>query len=376
MPGPGATPASNLFVSTALRYATSVFPLAARELAQWRRRAAEIPDATLRRHALAALQKRGNMEGAALFGAFAPRRTRAEAVRALVAFQGAYNYLDALAEQPSDDPVANGRRLHQALIDALDPSEEARRALPDYYEHHPQHDDGGYLLGMVDACRNALAKLPSYAPLASNAQLAAKRPVGFQSLNLAAHQGGMEGFERWARLQTVPDSALEWWETAAACGSSLGVHALIGLAAEPSVDPRELPAIENAYFPWMSALNSLLDSVVDVAEDRREGQRNLLSYYPSYQHAAVRMGWLAARARRETRRLALAHGRQQRRRAQVVLTALAAFYLSAPTASSPPVRAVKSSVADALGPGMKPALVLLRGARALSRLRDARVVEA
>jgi tetraprenyl-beta-curcumene synthase len=361
-----------LFSSTALRYGTSVFPAATRELSSWSGRAEQIPDATLRRHAIAALRERGNMEGAALFGAFAPRSTRAAAVRALVAFQAAYNYLDALAEQRSDDPEANGRQLHQALLVALDPSEDARRAPhPDYYEHHPQRDDGGYLLGMVDACRSALAKLPSYALLASCAQAAATRPVGFQSLNLAVHGG----FERWARLQATPDSPLEWWETAAACGSSLGVHALIGLSAEPTVDPRELTAIENVYFPWISALHSLLDSVVDIAEDSREGQRNLLSYYPSPARAAVRMGWLAARAKREARGRALTEGGQQSHRAQVVLIAIAAFYLSAPSASSPPVRAIKSSVADAVGPGMKPALLLFRVARALSRLRDARVVE-
>jgi tetraprenyl-beta-curcumene synthase len=365
--------ARSLLISTGLRYGTSVLPVARRELSHWRNRAEEIPDATLRRHAIASLQKRGNMEGAALFGAFAPRATRAQAVRALVAFQAAYNYLDVLSEQRSDDPVANGRRLHEALLDALDPSERARRApRPNYYRHHPQHDDDGYLLDMVDACRGALAKLPAYTPLEAHARAAASRPVAFQSLNLAMHQGEAGGLERWARVQAPPDSALEWWETAAACGSSLAVHALIGLAAEPRVDAGELPAIEQAYFPSMSALHSLLDSAVDVEEDRRDGERNLLDYYPSPAHAAARMGWLATRAGHEVRHLALAHDRKQARRVRVVLTALAAFYLSAPAASSPAARAVKSSVADAIGPGTRPAVLLFRAARVLSRLRDAR----
>ena len=40
----------------------------------------------------------------------------------------------------------------------------------------------------------------------------------------------------------------------------------------------DVEAIEGAYFPWICALHSLLDRLVDVAEDERAGQRNLLSY--------------------------------------------------------------------------------------------------
>jgi tetraprenyl-beta-curcumene synthase len=365
---------ARVFASTALRYGASVLPAATRELSRWRKRAEQIPDAALRRHALEALGKRGNMEGAALFAAFAPRATRAHAVRALVAFQAAYNYLDALAEQRCDDPMANGRQLHEALLLALDSSEGAqRRSHPNYYEQHPQREDGGYLIDMVEACRGALAALPSYATVASSAHAAAARVVGFQSLNLGERQGDPAGLERWARLQAPPTSGLEWWETAAACGSSLGVHVLIGLAAEPSIDRRRLPPIESAYFPWIGALHSLLDSAIDVAEDRREGQRNLLSYYPSPAHAAARMGWLAERANRETQRLDRDERQPPDCRERVILTAIVAYYLSSPSASAPTARLIASSVTDAIGPLTKPALVLFRVARVLSRLRGPRV---
>jgi tetraprenyl-beta-curcumene synthase len=361
---------ARMFASTASRYCVSVFPAVTRELSLWWARAERIPDAALRRHALAALGKRGNMEGAALFAVFAPRSTRARVVRALVAFQAAYNYLDALAEQRSEDPVSNGRQLHEALLVALDPSEGAQRASqPNYYEQHPRHDDAGYLMEMVDACRGALGGLPSYGSVASSARAAAARVVGFQSLNLGVRQGDVDGLERWARLQAPPAGGLEWWETAAACGSSLGVHVLIGLAAQPTIDRHRLPAIERAYFPWIGALHSLLDSAVDIDEDSREGQRNLLSYYSSPAQAAARMGWLAERASRETCRPAADERRPPDHREQVVLTAIAAYYLSSSNASAPAARAIARSVTDALGPLMKPALVLFGGARAASRLR-------
>jgi hypothetical protein len=132
--------------------------------------------------------KWGNVEGAAAFAALVPRPHRAAAVRAMASFQAAYNYLDMLGEQPSADPAANGGRLHSALLAALEPrtggarSAHGRRT-PDYYEHNPQREDGGYLIGLIDACRGALAELPSYPVLAPAARRAAERIVAFQSCN-------------------------------------------------------------------------------------------------------------------------------------------------------------------------------------------------
>ncbi len=358
------------FGSSALSYGSTVLPSVTRELSRWRERAEAIPDAALRRLALSALAKRGNMEGAALFAVLAPRAQRARAVRALVAFQSAYNYTDTLAEQPSADPVGNGRRLHGALLDALDPSADCG----DHYARYPQREDGGYLQDMLATTRASLGALPSYALVAPGARVAAARIVSYQSLNLDERQRshvalahgedpeGWDGLARWARPLTPADGGLRWWETAAAAGSSLGVHVLIGLAGEPRLDPRELAAVENAYHPWIGALHSLLDSIVDVAEDERHGQRNLLGYYASPAEAAARLGAITRRARAEARALARGH------RHEMILTAMIGYYLSAPEASTPEARALARSVTDAAGPLARPVLPLFKAARLASRL--------
>ena len=134
-------------IATAGRYLGGVLPEVGAELAYWSARAAEIPDDVLRANALGSLGNRGNIEGAALFAVLAPRAQRRRAVRALVAFQTAYNYLDALSEEPSEDPVANADQLHKALLTALDPAAEHA----DYYEYNEQRSDGGYLRALVDA---------------------------------------------------------------------------------------------------------------------------------------------------------------------------------------------------------------------------------
>jgi tetraprenyl-beta-curcumene synthase len=344
--------------ATVARYLTSVLGPVRRELAHWRERACAIPDPALAAHARASLSKRGNMEGAALFAVFAPASRRRETVRALVAFQTAYNYLDSLCEQPSADPVANGRQLHRALLVALDPA----AGHPDYYALHPQREDGGFLLALVDTCRTALAALPSHAAVAADALAAAERIVSFQSLNLTERQGGQEALERWARREIPDGSGLAWWQTAGAAGSSLVVHALIATAARPDVTRQDVAAIEAAYFPWACALHSLLDSLVDVAEDERAGQHSLLGYYASPQQAAFAMKILARRATEAVDAL------PDERHHRVVLTAMAGHYLSSPEAHTPYADAITADVAAAVGPLLGPVLVLFKARRALARL--------
>lgn len=340
------------------RYLTSVLGPVRRDLAHWRERVRAIPDRALGAHARASLSKRGNMEGAALSAVLVPAGARRETVRALVAFQTAYNYLDTLCEQPNADPVANGQLLHRALLVALDPV----ASHPDYYALYPQREDGGFLVALVDTCRTALATLPSHATVAAGAAAATERIISFQSLNLTERQGGHEALERWARLQTPDRQGLAWWQTAGAAGSSLAVHALIATAAHPAVARRDVEAIQAAYFPWICALHSLLDSLVDVAEDERAGQRNLLSYHASPQQAASAMRILARRAGEAVD--ALPDGRHHR----VILTVMAGYYLSSPEARTPYARAIAADVAAAVGPLLGPVLVLFKARRALARL--------
>jgi tetraprenyl-beta-curcumene synthase len=355
---PGGLAAQLALGATVARYLTSVLGPVGRELAHWRERAHEIPDPALGAHARASLSKRGNMEGAALFAVLAPAPRRRETVRALVAFQTAYNYLDTLCEQPNADPVANGHRLHRALLVALDPA----ASHPDYYALHSQREDGGFLVALVDTCRTALATLPSHGAVAAGAAAAAERIVSFQSLNLTERQGGHEALERWARRETPDGRGLAWWQTAGAGGSSLAVHALIATAARPDVTRRDVEAIQAAYFPWICALHSLLDSLVDVAEDERAGQRNLLSYHASPQQAAFAMRILAQRASEAV------DGLPDERHHRVILTVMAGYYLSSPEARTPYARAIAANVAAAVGPLLGPVLVLFRARRALARL--------
>jgi tetraprenyl-beta-curcumene synthase len=360
------------FAHAALSYWLTVFPRVCLHVARWQRLARRIPDPVLRELARVALvEKRGNIEGAAAFAAFAPRGRRGAVTRALSAFQAAYNLLDMLGEQPSADPILDGERLHSALLFALgwpSPTPQAGELDPgvralDWYEHHPEREDGGYLNALLQECRGAFASLPYYASAAPAARAAAERIVAFQSLNLSEAQGDHQALEHWARAATPPGAGLQWWETAAAAGSSLGVHALIAAAAD-ELDAGAAQRLERAYFPWIGGLHSLLDNLIDKREDEAAGHRSLVEYYGP-ERAAQRMRWMAEQAAMVARELPHSH------RHTVILAAMIGNYLCTPEAHSPQLDPVSQAVLGTTGPLAGPTMLVFELRRLPSRLHNA-----
>jgi tetraprenyl-beta-curcumene synthase len=301
--------------------------------------------------------EQGNLEGSAVFALLAPRAWRAEVVCAAVAFQALYDFLDTLAELPVADACANGRSLHAALLAALDPT----RPPEAYFEHSGfPAGDGGYVDELLGTCRRSLRRLPSYEAVSGFAQQAAERMVAYQSLNHDPADSGRERLRRWSVELTPAGSGLEWWETAAAAASSLGVFALIAAAASPSLEAAEVGAAAAAYFPWVGALHVLLDSLVDLDADLLCGDHSLIAHYPAPARTAQRLGAIACEASTRLEELG------QDARHGLILVAMAGFYLTRSAAEAPAAAPAGSSVLAALGPRARPTFALLRAHRTLS----------
>lgn len=355
------------FAGNATRYWLGVFPLVVRELHHWNSTASQIHDPALRELALVTQRtERGNYEGAAAYAALVPHAYRARVVRAVVAFQATYDYVDTLAEQPNADPVANGRQLHLALLSALD----LGTGQPDYYRHHCSRHDGGYMRKLVQTCRDALGALPSYAAVAKPVLHAASSIVAYQSLNHAQPGGRPRALARWGAAVAPPGSGLRWWEAAAGGASSMTVFALIAAAARPGLSEAETTATHDAYFPWISALHVLLDSLIDRAKDLEHGHHNLIDHYSSLSEAAHRLGWIAGRAMRAAE--ALPNGAAH----ALILAAMTSYYLSAPAVAAAGAPPVAQRVLDAMGALAAPTMAVLRARRVTTSLLSARSPQA
>jgi tetraprenyl-beta-curcumene synthase len=339
------------FIAIAKRYWVSIYPVIHRELRQWQARAGAIPDPKLRGLAFEAHSgKRGNLEGAAAFAVIVSRSMCIAATRALVAFQGAYDYVDVLSEQDGDDTVASGYRLHLALVAALMPASGCLQL----YAHCGCVDDAGYLQAFVKACGAAVEILPSYQSCAPHAVQGARRIAVYQGLNNWGQGGGPSEYARWAAEETPARTGLRWWETGAAAGSSLSVFAAIAAAADASVGPSEASAIDSAYFPWVGALHTLLDSLVDRPADVRAGQHSLVDHYSSPRQAAMRMQQITSTSMRHIE--ALPRGKAH----AMLFAAMICFYLVAPEASLPHALPAREGVVQAIGELARPTMLIMR----------------
>ncbi len=342
----------------AVRYWLAVFPRVCIELRRSRRLAQRIADPLVREAALAALDKRSNMEGAAAFAAIGPRRHRTSVVRALVAFQTLYNHADTIAERFAGESVERALDAHAPLLAVFDPAgaQHAGAARPvdgALGVDRAAAADAEYVAALLDTCRTTLSRLPSNSAIAMPARRAAERIVAFQSLSVGAHGE----LERWAGEATPVRSTLRWWELAASAGSSLGVHALIAAAASPSLDEQAIAAIDDAYFPAIGALHSLLDSLVDVDEDAETGQLRLIDCYDSPSDAAAALADLTRAA------LAAARGLPRARSTELLVAAMVCSYLATAGArSARDAEPIARQVRDALGSARETAAASLRAA--------------
>jgi tetraprenyl-beta-curcumene synthase len=303
-------------------------PAVTNEVRHWRTRAREIPQTNIRSDALSSLRhKRGHTDGAALFCIF-PAARSITLLRLLVAYEIMWDFLDSVNEKGAEAGQVNGRQLHLALIDAVQPESNCS----DYYRYHPWQNDGGYLTRLVRTCRAACASLPSFHAVQPLLIREARRAQVLATNHELAPERRDAGLRRWARQQAPEHRDAHWFELSGAASASLTVHALFALAAEADITCTQLRSVCGAYFPWISAATTMLDSYVDRLEDTQKGDHSYVSHYPSAELATVRIGYLLRRALREAAQL------PNSERHILIVAAMASMYLSKDSAWSQVLR--------------------------------------
>jgi tetraprenyl-beta-curcumene synthase len=343
-----------------VRYWTTVAPEVRAQLAHWRTRATEIEDPALRALALHTLQKEGfAAEVAATLATLTPPRHRTAAIRGIVALEVMYDYLDGLTEQPTPDPLANGRQLFKAFTDALDRSAGLDE---DYYRHHPSGPDGGYLQELAETVSETLACLPKADTLAPAMLGAAARCVQAEVLTHADVLSDTATAERWAR-ETTNGSGLDWREYLAGAASSvLAVHALIALAGDERATAAHAAAIDEVYLA-LGVLSTMLDSVVDYEQDAANGALAYINHYDDRSLLGQRLVHVARRAAMRARDApASAHH-------LMTMVGITAYYTSAPSATGELALPVTSRIQSELRPLITPTLAVMRSWRLAKRLR-------
>lgn len=337
------------------RYWTTVAPLARSELARWRVRASSIEDRELRMLALRKLSEEGfAAEVAATLATLTPRRHRAAAVRAIVALEVMFDYLDGLTERPAKDPLTSGRQLFKALSDALDPD---AGVTDDYYRHNGS-DDGGYLRDLGAVVSEELTHLPAAGMLAPTMLRAGARCSEAEVLTHADSALA----EVWA-AQEANGSGLGWREYLAGAASSiLSVHALIALAGDERATVEDASAVDAVYLA-VGVLSTMLDSLVDYEQDQANGTIAYIEHYEDTSVLGQRLVEVVQKA------AAGAQGTPGGAHHLMTIAGVAAYFTSAPTATSAIALPVTSRVQRELRPLITPTLAVMRAWRTAKRIR-------
>jgi tetraprenyl-beta-curcumene synthase len=276
------------------------------------------------------IYKRFHALGGSVYTISSQKSKRDQVLKLIVAFQTISDYLDNLCDRAGVFDEGVFRQLHLAMLDVVSLSGPVH----DYYKYFPLKNDGGYLNRLVELCCSCISELPSFSKVQDKVIDITGLYCDLQAYKHREIEYREESLIRWAEpyLSQWPD--LDWWEFAAASGSTLFVFALFSCASYPQIDKEELDRIEQAYFPWICGFHILLDYLIDIDEDQREGDLNFVSYYSGMREQKERLGRIFRRC------VDYIPGLQDPLFSLTVLNGLLALYLSDPKARNASVKPV------------------------------------
>jgi tetraprenyl-beta-curcumene synthase len=342
------------------RYWFSVAPLVRGQLRRWEIRAQQIPDPRLQELARGKLRnERFNVEVAAMIATIAPARYRNRTVEAIVALQLMYDYLDALTEQPTADPIRDGLQYSQAFIDAV--TTAPGKPAGDYYAHYPGDGDQGYLAELALTVRTAIAQLPAIDAISEIIPASAARCAEAQVRIHAAPSSGTEQLESWATHEALA-TELQWREWLfGAMGSVVAAHALIALAADEHATRQQAREIDDTYLS-LCVLTTVLDHLVDHEHDMLTGEHSYIHLYETRQELADQITIITHRV------IGCAGTIPNGPHHVMILSGVVAYYTSQPSAKCEFARPITEHTRNQLRPLITPTLATMHAWRIAKRL--------
>ncbi|MDP4163032.1 MAG: tetraprenyl-beta-curcumene synthase family protein [Bacillota bacterium] len=276
-----------------------IIPAVHQELAYWKGRAEQIPNAELRKQALASIEsKTFHCEGGSIMALMSNDQYR-QAIKFIVAYQTISDYLDNLCDRSTSLDPADFACLHESMSDALvlDPLTK------NYYRLRDDQDDGNYLAELSETCRSVLKELPNYVLIKEYLLELCDYYCSLQIHKHVVPEERVPRLEMWFERfkEGLPD--MEWYEFSACSGSTLGIFCLVSYAMREDFNKKDAENIRNGYFPFIQGLHILLDYFIDQEEDLRGGDLNFCTYYDSQQQLFERLKHFVKEADRHTDQL-------------------------------------------------------------------------
>jgi len=258
-------------------YLRGTIPGVQAELSRLTKRANQIEDRELHLQALSSLKSKAfHCYGGSVLALLGPRNRWQDLIILITAFQTISDYLDNLCDRVGICDQQAFYRLHDAMLAAATPGETPA----DYYDLYEGYREEGYLSYLVTRCQDIIASLPGREHVHDQIRQLIQHYTNLQALKHLSPDQRCAKLKGYINSQVENPPGFEWWEIAAATGSTLGMFALWAKAAHPDCDSSSVNQVFKAYFPWICGLHILLDYLIDQEEDMREGDLNFVSFYP------------------------------------------------------------------------------------------------
>jgi tetraprenyl-beta-curcumene synthase len=174
------------------------------------------------------------------------------------------------------------RRVYGCLSSAVDPSRNISCAFVNSTKTPAvRKKDQDHLLCMSDQCRLQLAVLPSFSLVAPKLKKYIQFYIDLHTYSYYSEETRMESLQTWSGYYLKRYREISFMEFCAASDSMLGVIVMYAAAANPGMSVMELKLLDEACFPWLCGLESLLNAYTSA---RLAGNSNLFNFCSPYKN--------------------------------------------------------------------------------------------
>ena len=196
------------------------------------------------------------------------------------------------------------RSLLSCLFSSVDPSkviacgmtDSIRSSLQTAEDPDETSRESVLLKCNADQCRLQLAVLPSYQKVAFKIKQYMQLYIDLQSYRHYPQIISIEVLRTWSEDHIKHYSDISCWEFCAAADTFLGIAAMYSAASVPDVTEDEIRLLDEACFPWLSGLVSMLDSVISARAAIGTDEFNFSSFYSNLKECENRIMFFAAQA--------------------------------------------------------------------------------
>lgn len=186
------------------------------------------------------------------------------------------------------------RTLYSCLACAADPSRSGTCAIIHSVRNSSQCAKQPTCLS--DQCRLQLAILPSFKQAAPKIKKYMQLYIDLQSYRHYPASVSTEALKNWCGSYLMRYPEISEWEFCASADSFLGIAAMYAAASTPGITAEEITLLDEACFPWLSGLCSLLDETIHIRMNGNSEGLNFISYYKNMKECEERILFFAEKA--------------------------------------------------------------------------------